>query len=186
MQEPHDKTKEDTKKKNEDEFALVLSSPAETITDAVQEVGQQLENDDEAQKKQVAVQTANIEALLKAYKDKFGQDDWYKKHPPKVNDDGSVSLSFKSHQDLADFAAGQAKEGQAFAVVDAKTNQVMAYSNGDGKLYNGDGSEYKSDQKDFKGGGKFKDFKMPLNDKPKEESNVAHDEPNTSEQIRPK
>jgi hypothetical protein len=162
MQEPKETSKKTTAKTTEQEDEVFLSPPLETEgTDIAQTMGAQLDAEENAKKKQMSVQSEQIDALLKAYKDRFGEDDWYKKHPPEVEEDGSLTMHFKSFDDLADFSKEQAEAGVPFTMVDKATNKVMAYSNGDGKLYNGDGTEFKAGQKDFIAGDDLKNFKMP-------------------------
>jgi len=62
---------------------------------------------------------------------------------PVVNTDGSISLSFPEKGDAEDFCLDQAGKGRRFIVIDAETNTVMAYSNGDGNLYNANGDVFK-------------------------------------------
>lgn len=162
MHEPKETSDKTTAKKTEQEDEVFLSAPLETgETDIAKQIGTQLDDEESAKKKQVLIQSEQLDVLLKAYKDRFGEDDWYKKNPPKVEEDGSITMHFKSFDDLADFSKEQAEAGVPFVMVDRDTNKVMAYSNGDGKLYNGDGTEFKAGQKDFIDGDDFKNFKMP-------------------------
>ncbi len=189
MQEPKETSEKTTTKKAEQEDEVFLSPPQETEgTDIAKQMGAQLDAEENAKKKQVSVQSDQIEAILKAYKERFADDDWYKKHPLEMEEDGSVTLHFKSFDDLADFSKEQAESGASFTIVDKETNKVMAYSNGDGKLYNGDGTEFKAGQKDFIAGGDFKDFKMPLPVSRAEvnENDGPDEEAEEEQQIRPK
>lgn len=162
MQEPKETSNKTTTKTTEQEDEVFLSPPLATEgTDIAQTLGAELDAEENAKKKQMSVQSEQIDAMLKAYKDRFGDDEWYKKHPPEVEEDGSLTMHFKSFDDLADFSQEQAEAGVPFTMVDKDTNRVLAYSNGDGKLYNGDGSEFKAGQKDFIAGDDLKNFKMP-------------------------
>jgi len=51
-------------------------------------------------------------------------------------------LSFPQIGDAEQFFLAQAQKGVNIVIVDFKTNQVMAYSCNDGKLYHGDGKNF--------------------------------------------
>jgi hypothetical protein len=169
MQAPQDQVPKKQIQEVEDEEEVSLSPPPDSEgSDLAQQATRQLE--EEAKKKQVVIQSENIAALLKSLQDHFKDNDWYKKaeNQPVQNDDGSITMHFQSPQDMADFSQKQATEKQNFVMIDEKTNKVMAYSNGDGKLYNGDGTEYDAAQKgEFKTGKDYKDFIMPMPDQEK-------------------
>ncbi|KTD65593.1 substrate of the Dot/Icm secretion system [Legionella santicrucis] len=137
MQEDLEKEKEKGKKKE-----LELGTPPKSVTpDQVMSnfTATTDKEDEEAKKKQsVLVQSADMERLLKDYK-KFCQS---QKPPIEVNEDklkpdeeGKVSFDFKTPEQMTDFFKQQAADGRRFVMVDAETNKVLAYSNGDGKLY---------------------------------------------------
>lgn len=162
MQGPQEKVPEVKTKKDEVE-EITLGTPSDTEdTNLAQQASVLLEQ--ESNKKKVALQSEQSEALMQAFLERFKDNDWYKKteNQPLQNDDGSITMHFESLDDLADFSQSQAAAGRDFVMIDEKTNQVMAYSKGDGKLYNGDGSEYDPAQKgQFKMGKDYKDFVMP-------------------------
>ena len=80
-------------------------------------------------------------AIVLDYSKMFGGKAGYV--APVVNTDGSISLSFPKKGDAEDFCMDQAVKGRRFIVIDAETNTVMAYSNGDGTLYHANGDVFK-------------------------------------------
>ncbi len=114
--------------------------------------------------------SSNMDEILADYKKKFGEEEWYQE--PKV-DGNKVTLTFASKEALSDFAQEQAEKNRPFVVVDAKTQQVMAYSNGDGKLYHGNGKEFNKGDELRPCGGHIDDFKMPLSAKSTSNSTLA-------------
>lgn len=88
---------------------------------------------------EVSIKSDNISDIIADYKKQFGDKDWYEE--PKV-EDGKVTLRFQTMEELTDFLQGQAQKNRKFVVIDAATNQVMAYSNGDGTLYHGNGKPF--------------------------------------------
>ncbi|WP_199742189.1 hypothetical protein [Legionella qingyii] len=130
----------------------------------------------ESKKKSVRIQSEQAEALLAAYKEHCGAK-WLKDHPPEKDENGRLTLSFKSEEDMASFFEKQAKSGQSFIMIDAETNKVIAYSNGDGKLY----QTSKDGPKEYTGGPlapnkeamkdlpDFDGFTMPAKGEPQEE-----------------
>ncbi|WP_454784891.1 hypothetical protein [Legionella sp. WA2024007413] len=131
--------------------------------------------EEESKKKSIRIQSEQVEAFLAAYKEHCGAK-WFKDHPPKKDENGGLSLTFKSEEDMASFFQKQAKEGKSFIMVDAETNKVIAYSNGDGKLY----QTTKEGPKAYEGGSllpskeAMKDlpdldgFKLPAKDEPEQ------------------
>lgn len=63
-----------------------------------------------------------------AFKDKAGYKD-------PVQEDGKTKLTFPSKADAVAFMMAQASKNRAFEVYDLKTNQLVAYSDGTGKLF---------------------------------------------------
>ncbi|MCW8444530.1 type IV secretion protein Dot [Fluoribacter gormanii] len=107
--------------------------------------------------KKVGVEGEDLKLIIEDYKRKYGEQSWYKEPEEQ---DGKVTLTFPSEEEVGIFFEGQARDNRSFIIVDNKTNEVIAYSNGDGNLYNGNGSVYE--------GGKFQssnqrlsDFRMP-------------------------
>ncbi|WP_454781453.1 hypothetical protein [Legionella sp. WA2022007384] len=161
--------------KGEEEIPLV--PPKQTVQSTTQMDGliQAEEEELQSKKKSVRIQSEQAEALLAAYKEHCGAK-WVKDHPPEKDKDGRLTLSFKSEEDMASFFEKQAKAGQSFIMVDAETNKVIAYSNGDGKLY----QTSKDGPKAYEGGPlipskeAMKDlpdldgFTLPAKDEPKE------------------
>ncbi|PWY57680.1 hypothetical protein DGG96_00875 [Legionella qingyii] len=155
-----------------------LSAPSGSVTNPAKKIGAALDQLAETQKRSAKIQSENTDELLKAFDKKLGSDDWYKQNPPKKDKDGNLSMTFKSDKDMTEFFQDHAKEGNSFLMVDEKTNKVIAFSNGDGKLYKPgpDGSK-----QEFTGGSLFpsaeelkslpeqKDFQMPQK---QEESNM--------------
>jgi ribosomal protein S11 len=58
------------------------------------------------------------------------------------NGDGSVSVTSSSQQEMIACMKNLAANNKAFIATDPKTNQVIAYSDGDGVLKKPDGTEY--------------------------------------------
>ncbi|KTC92144.1 hypothetical protein [Legionella cincinnatiensis] len=93
---------------------------------------------EEKKKQSVLIQSADMERLLKDYK-RFCE----KQKPPiefnedklKPDGEGKVNFDFKTPEQMTDFFKQQAADGHRFVMIDAETNKVLAYSNGDGKLY---------------------------------------------------
>ncbi|KTD72572.1 hypothetical protein [Legionella tucsonensis] len=112
---------------------IPLTSPKKTVTDTSQM--EMLEKEEVARKKKsTSIQSEQTEALLEAYKKHCGEK-WFKDNPPQKDKEGRLNLSFKSDEDMADFFKKQADLGKSFIMIDDKTNKVIAFSNGDGKLY---------------------------------------------------
>ncbi|AUH71332.1 hypothetical protein [Legionella sainthelensi] len=140
MEEQHEK--EDPKKDpKKDPQQIALTAPTTTVVTPQLDglTSDKDEEEEQAKKKQsVMVQSADMERLLKDYK-KFCQ----KQEPPikinedqlKPDDEGRVTFDFGSPEKMTDFFKQQAADGNRFVMVDAETNKVLAYSNGDGKLY---------------------------------------------------
>ncbi|MCW8419421.1 hypothetical protein OQJ18_00415 [Fluoribacter dumoffii] len=114
---------------------LPLSPPKKTTSGTTQMQDlQALDNEEMARKKKsVSIQSDEINSLLDAFKKHCGEQ-WVKDNPPE-NKNGQLKLSFKSEENMTDFFKQQASEGKSFIMVDEKTQKVMAYSNGDGKIY---------------------------------------------------
>lgn len=117
--------------KDEEEIPLVPPNHTQSTSQADSLIPAE---EEESKKKSIRIQSEQVEALLAAYKEHCGAK-WFKDHPPEKDENGRLSLTFKSEEDMASFFQKQAKEGQSFIMVDAATNKVIAYSNGDGKLY---------------------------------------------------
>ena len=66
----------------------------------------------------------------------LNQDGTYKDgyEAPEVNEDGSISFKFPSEEEAVDFFSDRAKKGEKFMILDASTNEMLAFSNGDGNL----------------------------------------------------
>ncbi|MDF1677280.1 MAG: hypothetical protein P1U32_01120 [Legionellaceae bacterium] len=62
---------------------------------------------------------------------------------PKKDKDGNVMFTFPTEEDAVNFFAGRAEKGESFEVYKPPKNELVAYSNGDGKLYRPDKSEIK-------------------------------------------
>ena len=130
------------------ESAFNLSAPQDTY----ERPNLLLQEEQQVSEPEVVVaHSKNIKDLLETFQETFGHDSWYQQNPPQVNEDSTVSMSFKSSEDVVLFANKMAEKGQTF-VMRNSDNQVVAYSNGDGKLYNGDKSEYTAGQGAFKPG----------------------------------
>jgi hypothetical protein len=121
-----------------------------------------LDEEEERNKKVVGIQAdeETQKKILAAYKKFYaGDGEWLKKNPlPEPNKDGMLQLPFKSEQDLSKFLQSQAETKQRFLLVDAATQKVIAFSNGDGNLY----------KLDKDGKAKVYDGKEPLIPKPEE------------------
>ncbi|WP_454783557.1 hypothetical protein [Legionella sp. WA2022007384] len=117
------------------EDGLSLSSPSGSVAKPEVQIATALDKLTESQKRSAKIQSEHTDELLKAFDKKFGSDDWYKQNQPKKDKDGNLSMTFKSEKDMAEFFQEEAKEGRSFLMVDDKTNKVIAFSNGDGKLY---------------------------------------------------
>ena len=88
---------------------------------------------------QVGVKSPALDPIIEDYKKAYSKESWYKE--PEV-DGNRTTLSFPSQETMAEFFNNQAQQERPFMVVDKASNKVLAYSNGDGKLYNGNGSAY--------------------------------------------
>lgn len=120
------------------EEELVLSVPKQTVVnppDTVEGSLTSAQDEEEKKKQSVLIQSQDMEKILSAYKafcKKKGYDD---KDLPAPDKDGKVSLDFKSPEDMTDFFKERADAKDRFVMIDAETKKVLAYSNGDGKLY---------------------------------------------------
>ncbi|RUR21738.1 type IV secretion protein Dot [Legionella qingyii] len=103
--------------------------------------------------KKVGVEGDDLKLIIEDYKRKYGEQSWYKEPEEK---DGKVTLTFPSQEEVGIFFEAQARENRSFIIVDNKTNEVIAYSNGDGNLYNGNGSVYE--------GGEFQSSNQSISD----------------------
>ncbi|HFY0601834.1 TPA: Dot/Icm T4SS effector CegC4 [Legionella pneumophila] len=113
--------------------------------------------------KEVDVKGKDIDPIIADYKKLYSKESWYKEPETK---DGKTHLTFPSQEAAGTFFRDQAEKNRSFIVIDATTNKVLAYSNGDGKLYNGNGSLYQGG--DFKASKEdFTSFKMPEREDPK-------------------
>lgn len=134
--QPKPKSDKDEPKSSDE---LQLGVPTPTAEDpkigAKKQMTELAEQEAAAKKRNVTIQSEQADAILKALKDKFGEDEWYKKNPPQKNKDGSLNVSFKSEEDMVSFLKDQAKEGKSFLLLDGATNKVVAFSNGDGNIY---------------------------------------------------
>ncbi|MBL7479553.1 hypothetical protein [Legionella bononiensis] len=89
--------------------------------------------------RRVGIQGNNIDLILVDYKKKYcGEPNNY---PEPKQEKGSTRLLFPSPEDLATFIQDQASQGRGFTLTDGQ-GRVMAYSNGDGKLYKADNTVY--------------------------------------------
>ena len=89
-------------------------------------------------------------------------------HPPKKNDDGSITFQFKTPEDSRQFFSTLAKNNPTGSgmIIDKKTNTVMGYYKG-GQLYHANGKEC-SEKDTLKPDAKFPadKFKFPENNSP--------------------
>ncbi|ARB92624.1 hypothetical protein [Legionella longbeachae] len=142
MEDPHEKHKEEQHEKHKEDLQeIALTAPTTTVvTPQPDSLTTDHDEEEEQAKKQqsVMVQSADMERLLNDYK-KFCK----KQNPPidvkddqlKPDDEGRVTLDFGTPEQMTDFFKQQAENGNRFVMIDAETNKVLAYSNGDGKLY---------------------------------------------------
>jgi hypothetical protein len=149
------------KKKTGDEPLLGAPTGTQVMESTVGKVKDALDEGESLKKKSVSIQAdeATLKKMLAAYRDFYKADeDWLKKNPGETKD-GKLNLSFKSDEDLTKFLKSQADAKQSFILVDAATQKVIAFSNGDGKLYKLD-KDGKPNEYDSKNG--------PLIPKPEE------------------
>lgn len=113
------------------------------------------------------IKSADISDIVKKYTDMFktegkeGEKTWQKGFAePKTNTDGSVSLTFKSQNEMTKFLSSAAQDKKAFVVSDNK-GHVMGYSNGDGKLYHHNGKECNESDTLKASSTPIRDFQMP-------------------------
>ncbi|KGP63946.1 type IV secretion protein Dot [Legionella norrlandica] len=112
--------------------------------------------------KEVEVRSEDLDPIIEDYKKLYSKESWYKE--PEIKD-GKTHLSFPSQEAASNFFKDQAEKNRSFIVVDGATNKVLAYSNGDGKLYNGNGSVYQGGE--FQASKEdFSHFKMPEREGP--------------------
>lgn len=90
---------------------------------------------------EVTLKSDDFHSILQDHKKRYGKESWYQE--PK-EEKGGIALAFPSEEAAGNFCKDQAEKNRSFMLIDPKTNKVLAYSNGDGKLYNGDGSVYQS------------------------------------------
>jgi len=82
----------------------------------------------------------DLNVIAELYKQKFGADSDYQE--PKMNDDGSMTLSFPDEKSAMDFAENIAKKGIPF-IMQNGNGKVLGYSTGDGVLNkNEDGKSF--------------------------------------------
>ncbi len=107
---------------------------------------------------QTSVKGESLDAILGDYKKLYSGESWYQE--PKM-EDGTLTLSFPTQQDAVNFYLDQSEKNREFVVVNIKTNKVVAYSNGDGKLYHGDGRAFQQGDTLSPCGVDFDSFNMP-------------------------
>ncbi len=88
-------------------------------------------------------ESEEADEIIGLYKLKYKNEPWFKE--PTKAEDGKISLNFGSLKEEVNFDLQMAEANIKFMVVDKATNTVIAYSNGDGKLYHGDGEEFHPD-----------------------------------------
>lgn len=104
-----------------------------------EEMQKKLDEDLKVKKVQV-ISDGDIDPIIQAYNDKYKNETWYKEPVTQGNE---TTFTFPSLKEASSFFLEQAKNVQEpFIIVDGKTNKVMAYSKGDGKLYHSDGKEF--------------------------------------------
>lgn len=103
-----------------------------------------------------------IDDYMKFMKD-LGQEDIPR---PEPDENGRTTLSFPTEKSAVDFFNKAAESNRKFIVVDAETNKVICYSNGDGNLYQPDGQKYASDNKMIASDVDINDFRMPESPRP--------------------
>ncbi|STY29168.1 Dot/Icm secretion system substrate [Legionella wadsworthii] len=118
----------------EDDLPLTPPNKTASGTSKMQELQASEKEQAARMKKTMSIKSDQIESLIEAFK-KHCDEKWLSDNPPKKNKDGGLDLSFKSEENMADFFKQQASSGRNFIMVDEKTQQVIAFSNGDGKLY---------------------------------------------------
>ncbi|MBI2785890.1 MAG: hypothetical protein HYX60_06140 [Legionella longbeachae] len=140
---------------------ISLSAPNKTETSPIKDLPSQ-----PSTSQNTTIQSDSNDKISKKYQEKFKNDSWYKDNPPKKEENGNLNLSFKSEEDMAKFSQDLAQENESFIMVDSKTNKVIAYANGDGKLYHPDGEEFKKGDKFKPGEQSLEDFNMPSQEEP--------------------
>ncbi|MGL5741461.1 MAG: hypothetical protein ACRCXC_02370 [Legionella sp.] len=136
---PKKKEEEAPKKKEEAEDTFELSAPGGTpkvddlTTKMKAKSAAEQEAEAKAKQRNMQVQGEELNKMLKAFKDKFKDDPFYKKQidalkDPKPGD--KLSLSFKNDQDMASFFHDEAKNGRKFIMVDGASGKVIGYSDG--------------------------------------------------------
>lgn len=112
-------------------------------------------------KKEVTVASQLSDEIMKMFQENFKDDPWYKDNPPKKGEDGNLSLSFKSENDMSSFFQKLASEKKDFIMVDGKTKEVMGYSK-NGELFHANGDQFKTGDTFKPGGTKFdSSYKIP-------------------------
>lgn len=87
--------------------------------------------------------STNLQLIIDAYNQKFCIDNAYKSGYGKPNEQGGcLTLQFPTEKDEVAFDLEMAVKKISFKIIDPKTQLVIAYSNGDGKLYHGDDKEF--------------------------------------------
>ena len=85
---------------------------------------------------------------------------------PEPDENGRTTLSFPTEKSAVEFFNKEAEANRKFIVVDAATNKVICYSNGDGNLYQPDGQKYASNNKMIASDVDIDDFRMPESPRP--------------------
>ena len=86
--------------------------------------------DDEKEKK----------SIITAFSAMFGHKPGFEL--PVPNKEGHLAFKFAEKGDAEKFFSSEAANGRCMVIVDAKTQTVMGYSNGDGTLYHSDGRPF--------------------------------------------
>lgn len=97
--------------------------------------------------------------IIAAYNARFGGKPGHK--PPEVDENGFLRLAFPNKGDAESFFSEEAEKGRRMVIVDANTQTVLGYSNGDGKLYHTDGSELQAGEAFQSSNVPYKDFVLP-------------------------
>lgn len=117
--------------------ALPTSNTDSSIRQSLEGYGQQL-NSGQSFNPLVEADKESVDYIMEIYMKKVEAEGWNSKgwyKAPVTNEDGSTQFSFPTNEAAMGFFNEMAGEGKAFAVLDSKTKDIIAYSIGDGTLH---------------------------------------------------
>jgi len=130
------------KNKLADDLELIALLNKHSRYQKLTSVQMQLQLKESSKSEEVAFQAdKSIDLMLKDYKKKYGHLPSYVEPEFK---NGNILLKFPSIDDTMSFFKEQSEKHRVFVILDINTSKIMAYSNGDGRMYHADGHEFKA------------------------------------------